>query len=118
MINIDLEKGRNTGRTTRMLFAAAQHATHNGQTFILMHSAGEVAGAYRYLKSVFQPHILEKLVIRSATASDCVWLDLGTPDMRGLKGELFVDHHVYAERLQGINKLLEGFHKYDTEHTE
>jgi len=118
MNNIDLDKGRNTGRTERMLFAAAQHALYNGQTIVLMHNTVAISTAYQYLRGVFKQTVIDQLVFRHPSSGDCEWLDMGTPIIRGLRGAIFVDHHVYAERLHGINKLLEGFHKYDTDSTK
>lgn len=112
---INLEGNRGSGRTTRMLFAAVQQAVLTGErVYIVVHNQDMLNHCGNLLNTLFKYTAIERITIIEASSTGAVVNNNGVVVL-GVKPELvFVDHHVYYNLLQGVNPLIEGFHKYDS----
>ncbi|QNO11455.1 hypothetical protein Aristophanes_00031 [Acinetobacter phage Aristophanes] len=108
-----LHNARGSGRTTRMLWAAAQAAQHK-QVCVVANTNSQLQELERYAHRLFSPNILQNMKFVAVFHTGMEW----TSDMRVVRlgqGEkdLYVDHRVYEAKLEGLQNLITGATKYD-----
>lgn len=104
-MNEDSKRG--TGRTTRMLFAAAQQAlriksNYNPHVVVVGYSRNATDMLRRMARDWFSDHIFDRMCFIS-------WDQYQKPDVprsRTSEENIFVDHHCYYEEVQSLERKL------------
>jgi len=104
---------RGTGRTTRMLWAAAQAAQH-GIVYVVGNTHTQVLELTHYASALFSAQIIHNMRFVGVYNTGMAW----TSDMKVVRigqgtNNVFVDHWVYEAKLEGLRNLIDGATKYD-----
>lgn len=104
---------RGTGRTTRMLWAAAQTAQFD-VVYVVGNTSSQVRELARYALELFSAEILANMRFVAVYATGMAW----TSDLKVVRigqgtHNVFVDHWVYESKLEGLRNLVAGATKYD-----
>ena len=104
---------RGSGRTTRMLWAAAQAAQHD-VVYVVGNTHTQVQELEYYSRTLFSAQIIHNMRFVGVYYTGMAW----TSDMKVVNigqgtNNVFVDHWVYEAKLEGLRNLIDGATKYD-----
>lgn len=110
---INLAGNRGSGRTTRMLFDAALRVAQGHDVFVVVHDTQTIPWIELLAHQLLSEAVIKRMTFIQASSTRIVHNKSGLVVLGHSLESTFVDHHVYAVLLQGVNSLIEGFTKYD-----
>lgn len=107
IMKLDLDSKRGTGRTTKMLFAAAQVVAQGHSVEIVVHSDTFKREVERLIRYYFSESLIPNFKVLVYDNIDVV------KPMFFNHHNRFIDHHVLYGQLKQFERIYEEFTKYD-----